>query len=288
LNVYYYHKKEEEMKKISIKILSELNKLKSIQKIRKIIQILRDPIDGCPWDLKQNYNTLAPYSIEEVYELVNAIESNNTLEIKNELGDLLLQIVMISQIASEKKHFDFDDVAEEISKKMIRRHPQIFDHSYDKDDLPHDSWERIKNTEKSHEINEKFHALDKIEANIPAILRAIKIQKKASSLNFDWDNNIQVMRKVDEELNELKEAINNNYKHNIEEELGDLLFSLIGLSRHLKLDPEQTLRKANNKFILRFNTMENILDEKNIKWHNLEKNELILLWNKAKNYIKRG
>ena len=288
MNVYYYHKKEEEMKKISIKILSELNKLKSIQKIRKIIQILRDPIDGCPWDLKQNYNTLAPYSIEEVYELVNAIESNNTLEIKNELGDLLLQIVMISQIASEKKHFDFDDVAEEISKKMIRRHPQIFDHSYDKDDLPHDSWERIKNTEKSHEINEKFHALDKIEANIPAILRSIKIQKKASSLNFDWDNNIQVMRKVDEELNELKEAINNNYKHNIEEELGDLLFSLIGLSRHLKLDPEQTLRKANNKFILRFNTMENILDEKNIKWHNLEKNELILLWNKAKNYIKRG
>ena len=288
MNVYYYHKKEEEMKKISIKILNELNKLKSIQKIRKIIQILRDPIDGCPWDLKQNYNTLAPYSIEEVYELVNAIESNNTLEIKNELGDLLLQIIMISQIASEKKHFDFDDVAEEISKKMIRRHPQIFDHSYDKDDLPHDSWERIKNTEKSHEINEKFHALDKIEANIPAILRAIKIQKKASSLNFDWDNNIQVMRKVDEELNELKEAINNNYKHNIEEELGDLLFSLIGLSRHLKLDPEQTLRKANNKFILRFNTMENILDEKNIKWHNLEKNELILLWNKAKNYIKRG
>jgi ATP diphosphatase len=256
--------------------------------MRKIIQILRDPIDGCPWDLKQNYNTLAPYSIEEVYELVNAIESNNTLEIKNELGDLLLQIIMISQIASEKKHFDFDDVAEEISKKMIRRHPQIFDHSYDKDDLPHDSWERIKNTEKSHEINEEFHALDKIEANIPAILRAIKIQKKASSLNFDWDNNIQVLRKVDEELNELKEAINNNFKDNIEEELGDLLFSLIGLSRHLELDPEQTLRKANNKFILRFNTMENILDEKNIKWHNLEKNELILLWNKAKNYIKRG
>ena len=276
------------MRKISIKILSELNKLKSIQKIRKIIQILRDPIDGCPWDLKQNYNTLAPYSIEEVYELVNAIESNNTLEIKNELGDLLLQIVMISQIASEKKHFNFDDVAEEISQKMIRRHPQIFDHSYHKDDLPHDSWERIKNTEKSHKINQEFHALDKIEVNIPAILRSIKIQKKASSLNFDWDNNIQVMRKVDEELNELKEAINNNYKYNIEEELGDLLFSLIGLSRHLELDPEQTLRKANNKFILRFNTMENILDEKNIKWHDLEKSELILLWNKAKNHIKRG
>ena len=276
------------MKKISIKILYELNKLKSIKKIRKIIQILRDPVDGCPWDLKQNYKTLAPYSIEEAYELVNAIERNNISEIKNELGDLLLQIVLLSQVASEKKHFDFDDVAEEISKKMIRRHPQIFDHSYDKDDLPHDSWERIKNTEKSEEKNKSVHALDKIEENIPAILRAIKIQKKASSLNFDWNNNTQVMNKVDEELNELKEAMKNSNKHDVEEELGDLFFSLIGLSRHLQLDPEQTIRKANDKFILRFNTMENILDEKNIKWHNLKINELILLWNNAKNIIKRG
>ena len=276
------------MKKISVKILDELNKLKSIKKIRKIIQILRDPVDGCPWDLKQNYKTLAPYSIEEAYELVNAIERNNISEIKNELGDLLLQIVLISQVASEKNHFDFDDVAEEISKKMIRRHPQIFDHSYDKDDLPHDSWERIKSTEKSEEKNKSIHALDNIEENIPAILRAIKIQKKASSLNFDWNNNTQVMNKVDEELNELKEAMNNSNKHDVEEELGDLFFSLIGLSRYLQLDPEQTIRKANDKFILRFNTMENILDEKNIKWHNLKKNELILLWNNAKNIIKRG
>ena len=276
------------MKKISVKILDELNQLKSIKKIRKIIQILRDPIDGCPWDLKQNYKTLAPYSIEEAYELVNAIEHNNISEIKNELGDLLLQIVLLSQVASEKNHFDFDDVAEEISKKMIRRHPQIFDHSYDKDDLPHDSWERIKSTEKSEEKNKSIHALDKIEENIPAILRAIKIQKKASSLNFDWNNNTQVMSKVDEELNELKEAMNNSNKHDVEEELGDLFFSLIGLSRYLQLDPEQTIRKANDKFILRFNTMENILDEKNIKWHNLKKNELILLWNNAKNIIKRG
>ena len=276
------------MKKISVKILDELNKLKSIKKIRKIIQILRDPVDGCPWDLKQNYKSLAPNSIEEAYELVNAIERNNISEIKNELGDLLLQIVLLSQVASEKKHFDFDDVAEEISKKMIRRHPQIFDHSYDKNDLPHDSWERIKSTEKSEEKNKSVHALDKIEENIPAILRAIKIQKKASSLNFDWNNNTQVMNKVDEELNELKEAMKNSNKHDVEEELGDLFFSLIGLSRHLELDPEQTIRKANDKFILRFNTMENILDEKNIKWHNLKINELILLWNNAKNIIKRG
>ena len=276
------------MKKISIKFLDELNKLKSIQKIRKIIQILRDPVDGCPWDLKQNYKTLAPYSIEEAYELVNAIENDNILEIKNELGDLLLQIILISQIASEKNHFNFDEVAEEISKKMIRRHPQIFDHNYDQDDLPHQSWERIKNTEKKYDENKKEYFLDNIEKNIPSILKSIKIQKKAASLNFDWDNNIQVMKKVDEELNELKEAIKHNQKQNIEEEFGDLFFSLISLSRHLKLDPEQTIRKANDKFILRFNTMENILDEKNLKWHNLKKCELVLLWDNAKDYIKRG
>ena len=276
------------MKKITNKFLDELNKLKSIKKIRKIIKILRDPIDGCPWDLKQNYKSLAPYSIEEAYELVNAIERDNILEIKNELGDLLLQIIMISQIASEKKHFDFDDVAEEISMKMIRRHPQIFDHSYKKNDLPHDSWERIKNKENSDILNKKTNTFDKIEVKIPSILRAIKIQKKASSLNFDWNNNIEVMKIVDEELNELKVAINNKQKLNIEEELGDLLFSLISLSRHLEIDPEQTIRKANDKFILRFNTMENILDESNIKWHNLNKSELKALWNKAKNHIKRG
>ena len=270
------------MKKISTVDLKELNNLVSIEKIRKVIEILRDPENGCPWDLKQNYQSLAPYSIEEAYELVDAIESNNIDNIRNELGDLLLQVVLISQIAADKNDFNLDDVANEISNKIIRRHPQIFDHDYTNNDLPNESWERIKNNEENINGIKSKHILDKIETNIPSTLRSIKIQKKAASLNFDWKNKTQVLSKVDEELSELKEAIQKNNKDNIEEELGDLFFTLLNLSRHLKLDPDQTIRKANNKFTLRFNTMENILDEMNIKWHNLKHSDLEKLWSKAK------
>jgi len=276
------------MKKISNEDLKNLQELPSINKIKKIIQILRDPIDGCPWDIKQNYKSLAPYSIEEAYELVNAIEKNDISEIKNELGDLLLQVTLISQIASENDDFTFDDVAEAISEKIIRRHPQIFDKDYNKDDLPHDSWERIKNLETLSKNVANGNVLDNIETNIPAMLKSIKIQKRASSLNFDWDNNNQVMKKVDEELNELKEALDKKDKGCIEDELGDLFFTLINLSRHLKLDPEQTLRKSNDKFISRFNALENILDEMNLKWHDLNKNEFKDLWEKAKIITKRS
>ena len=274
------------MKKISDKNHKKLNNLKSINKIRKIIQILRDPDDGCPWDLKQNFNSLAPYTIEEAYELVDAIEQNDIKSIKSELGDLLLQIILISQIASDNNYFNFDDVAEDISEKMIRRHPQIFDYNYNLNDFPQESWERIKNIEKSKKANKNNHLLDTIEKNIPAMLRSIKIQKKASSIKFDWKDLNDVINKVDEEMSELKEAINNNNKLHIEEELGDLLFTIVNLSRHLKLDPEQTLRKSNNKFISRFNIMENILDEKNIEWHDLKKSDLLTLWNKAKDQLK--
>lgn len=276
------------MKKISNKNNKELNNLKSINKIRKIIKILRDPDDGCPWDIKQNFNSLAPYTIEEAYELVDAIEQNDIKSIKSELGDLLLQIILISQIASDNNYFNFDDVAEDISEKMMRRHPQIFDYNYNLNDFPQESWERIKNIEKSKQANKNNHLLDTIEKNIPAMLRSIKIQKKASSMKFDWKDLNDVINKVDEELNELKEAIDNKNKLHIEEELGDLLFTIVNLSRHLKLDPEQTLRKSNNKFISRFNIMENILDEKKIEWHDLKKSDLLNLWNEAKDQLKRG
>ena len=274
------------MKKISKTDLKNLNELVSIEKIRKIIEILRDPDKGCPWDIKQDYQSLAPYSIEEAYELVNAIESNDINNIKSELGDLLLQVVLISQVAADKGDFNFDDVANEISKKIIRRHPQIFDHTYKINDLPNQSWERIKNTEKSYNKTKRKNILDTIETNIPSNIRSIKIQKKAASLNFDWDNETQVLTKIDEELQELKEAIMNNQKENIEEELGDLFFTILNLTRHLKLDPDQTIRKANNKFILRFNTMENILEQTNLKWHDLSKADFEKLWNKAKSILK--
>ncbi|MDC1296418.1 MazG family protein, partial [Pseudomonadota bacterium] len=162
------------MKKISDTDLNNLNELVSIEKIRKIIEILRDPDKGCPWDIKQDYQSLAPYSIEEAYELVNAIETNDINNIKSELGDLLLQVVLISQVAADKGDFNFDDVANEISKKIIRRHPQIFDYNYKINDLPNQSWERIKNAEKSDNKTNRKNILDTIETNIPSNIRSIK------------------------------------------------------------------------------------------------------------------
>lgn len=270
------------MKKLSDEKLKELNKLESISKIRKVIQILRDPIDGCPWDLKQDYNSLAPYSIEEAYELVDAIENNDIEEIKSELGDLLLQVILISQVANDKGDFNFDDVANEISKKIIRRHPQIFDKNYNENDLPHESWEKIKKLEKNKSTNTQ-NTLDQVEKNIPTLLRSLKIQKKAASLNFDWENETQVLNKIDEEIHELKDALKVNNKKMIEEELGDLFFTVINLSRRLNLDPEQTIRKANKKFITRFNEMENFIEDNKLKWHNLKKHDFKNLWNKIKN-----
>ena len=273
------------MKKLSDEKLKELNKLESISKIRKVIQILRDPIDGCPWDLKQDYNSLAPYSIEEAYELVDAIENNDIEEIKKELGDLLLQVILISQVADDKGDFDFDDVANEISKKIIRRHPQIFDKNYNENDLPHESWEKIKKLEKNKSTNTK-NTLDQVEKNIPTLLRSLKIQKKAASLNFDWENETQVLNKIDEEIHELKDALKVNNKKMIEEELGDLFFTIINLSRRLNLDPEQTIRKANKKFTTRFNEMENYIEDNKLKWHNLKKHDFKNLWNKVKNNLR--
>lgn len=273
------------MKKISKKKSDELNKLVSIDKIRRVIEILRDPDGGCPWDLKQDYSSIAPYSIEEAYELVNAIEKNDINEIKSELGDLLLQVVLISQIASDQGDFNFDDVADEISQKIIRRHPQIFDENYKINDLPQESWERIKNLEKKNKNNSNKSTLDQIENNMPTILKSLKIQKKAASLNFDWISKDQVLKKVDEELNELKDALKEKNNKNIEDELGDLFFTLISLSRHLNLDPDQTLKKANQKFIKRFNKMENIIEDKKLKWHNLKAVNFKNLWNNAKRLI---
>ena len=273
------------MKKISKKKSDELNKLVSIDKIRRVIEILRDPDGGCPWDLKQDYNSIAPYSIEEAYELVNAIEKNDINEIKSELGDLLLQVVLISQIASDQGDFNFDDVADEISQKIIRRHPQIFDKNYKINDLPQQSWEKIKNLEKKNKNNSNKSTLDQIENNMPTILKSLKIQKKAASLNFDWISKDQVLEKVDEELNELKDALKEKNNKNIEDELGDLFFTLISLSRHLNLDPDQTLKKANQKFIKRFNKMENIIEDKKLKWHNLKAVNFKNLWNNAKRLI---
>ena len=239
------------MKKLSTKEIKKLNELKSIDKLLKIIDILRNPLNGCPWDLKQDYMSLSDYPIEESYELQNAIENKDINNIKEELGDLLLQIVLLSQIGKENNDFEFNDVVENTIEKMIRRHPQIFDKNYKNKDLPQDTWEQIKLEEKKIKNNVFFNSvLNEIPKNFPPFLRSYKVQKKVSAkYNFDWDNHEKVLKKIDEELIELKLALKNLDKiDNIEEEIGDLIFTTINLIRHLKLNPDKVLRKSLKKF----------------------------------------
>ena len=271
------------MKKLTANQIKTLNKQKSITKLLYIIKILRDPINGCPWDIKQNYTSLSQYPIEEAYELQEAVEKNDIINIKEELGDLLLQVVLFSEIGSEKKHFNFDKVAEEISNKLIRRHPQIFDRNYKKNDTPKETWEKIKLEEKKNKKNSDFYSiLDDIPNNMPALIKSFKIQKKASLINFDWDDYKGVLKKLDEEMCELKLALkaHNNKKH-IEEELGDLMFTIVSLSRHLKLNPEKVLNNSIKKFKNRFLYVEKKIYDKKINVNN-NKNILNKYWKEAK------
>ena len=215
------------MNKLTSKEIKKLQELKSIDKLLKIIEVLRDPIKGCPWDLQQDYMSLRNYSIEEAYELQNAIEKRDIKNIKEELGDIILQIVLLSQIADEKNDFNFEDVASEVAAKMIRRHPQIFDENYKNLDHPQDTWEKIKLEEKISKTEKDFQSIfEDIPSNLPPLLRSYKIQKKVSTKYFfDWKNHKDVMKKIDEELDELKHALKNiNQIDNIEE--GNWRFNL--------------------------------------------------------------
>ena len=269
------------MKKLTIKEIKNIKNKKSIEKLLKIIKVLRHPEKGCPWDLKQNYLSLSQYPIEEAYELQNAVEKNDIENIKEELGDLLLQVVLYSQVGNENKDFNFDVISNLLSEKLMKRHPQIFDIDYEHNDTPEETWEKIKIEEKNNKNSKNFKSiLSDIPKNLPPIIRSLKIQKKASSFNFDWDNSIDVLNKIDEELNELKTVINAlDDELKIEDELGDLLFTIINLSRHLKLDPNIAFNKTIKKFENRFSYLEKQVYDKK-----LEKNKVILekLWNEAK------
>ena len=267
------------MKKLTSKEIDQLNHLNPLKKLLKIIKILRDPNKGCPWDLEQTFDSLSNYPIEEAYELQNAIQNKDLTNIKEELGDLLLQIVLFSQIGEDQKEFCFNDVCSLVSEKLIRRHPQIFDLHYKFNDTPKDTWDKIK--EKENNNSNLKSVFDGIPKNLPPLLKSYKIQKKVSLLNFDWKDHIGVLKKIEEELNELKLALKNfdNINH-IEEEIGDLLFSIVNLIRHLKLNPDKVMEKSINKFIKRFSIIEKILYEDNI---NINSKNINNLWKKAKN-----
>lgn len=217
-----------------------------IDPLLEIMRRLRDPKTGCEWDTVQTFETIAPYTIEEAYEVADAIQRNDMEALKDELGDLLLQVVFQSQIATDEGHFSFDDVVGAVCEKMIRRHPHIFSEAKD---TP--GWEQIKAEERAETGNSS--ALDGVALALPALLRAQKIQKRAARVGFDWPDKAPVKAKLLEELDEVEQAEDQDHIH---EEIGDLLFSAVNLARHYGVDAEQALSDATRKFSLRFNKIE--------------------------------
>ena len=242
---------------------------------------LRDKDDGCEWDKEQTFKSIAPFTIEEAYEVADAIERENATDLKEELGDLLLQVVFLSQIAKEEELFSFDDVAKTISEKLIRRHPFVFsdkkNHSLDEQV---NQWEEIKKKERSKKNQEGI--LEGIAKNLPSLQRSQKIQKRVSSVGFDWPDTKGVFEKIKEELRELEEAVESNNKESIQEEIGDLYMILTNLSEKLGVDSEEALRKSNVKFEKRFNYIEKELGKEDIKVSEMDLDELNTLWDDSK------
>ena len=256
-----------------------VKKKNKIDDLINVVKRLRNPKNGCPWDIQQTSKSLAKYTLEEAYEVIEAIESNNNKELEGELGDLLLQVIYHSVIAAEKKKFSIDDVIDTSVKKMKSRHPHIFmrDESIKTVQDVNDFWETQKKFERKKKGAKSV--LDGVSVNLPAVTRSLKLQKRAAKEGFDWKNSNGTLKKVKEELNELSNEIKINNKRKIKEELGDLLFSCINLSRKLGLDTETVIRDSNRKFEKRFKKMEKTMNKKKLKWNlnNLEKE-----WQKSK------
>jgi len=235
------------------------NALPDISTLLDIMRRLRDPQSGCPWDIEQSFATIAPYTIEEAYEVAGAIEDADWPGLKDELGDLLLQVVFHARMAEEQELFAFGDVVAAIVDKMTRRHPHVFGDAADIDsaDAQTIAWEEHKKRERAERAG---GLLDDGPRALPALLRAVKLQKRASTVGFDWDSAPKVVEKIAEEAHEIVEAQTaGGSAEKLEEEVGDLLFAVANLARHLKVDPESALRAANAKFIRRFKIIEETL-----------------------------
>jgi len=248
-----------------------------------IMRQLRDPQDGCPWDLKQTHASISPYTIEEAYEVAEAIKNNDDTALCDELGDLLLQIVFQAQIASEAKTFGLADIANAINRKMIHRHPHIFDKENLKDaDGVRTQWEDIK--EREREAKGETRLLDGIATTLPAILRALKLQNRAARVGFDWPSPNLVIDKIREETAELEEEVNkaNPDRKAISDELGDMFFVLVNLARKLDIDPEEALAGTNRKFIQRFEHIENMAKAQNQSLKDIALEQMEKWWQDAK------
>ena len=253
--------------------------------LRKIMQRLRAPEGGCPWDVAQNFASVAPYTIEEAYEVADAIARENPQDLQEELGDLLLQVIFHAQMAAERGWFDFNDVVRGINAKMIRRHPHVFAGAGVADAAEQTKrWEALKKAEKQVHASgaTKPSALDDIARGLPEWQRAIKLQKRAAELGFDWPSIDFVLTKLKEEVAELEDASRHNDTAHQAEELGDVLFVSANIARHLKLDPGAALRGGNLKFETRFRQMEQLAAEQNLDFASLSLEQQDALWDQAK------
>ncbi len=252
---------------------------KNLKILIDIVTKLRDPDEGCPWDKKQTLTSIAPHTIEEAYELAEALQDNNIENIIDELGDLLFHILFYCHIGKENNNFDLEAIAKNASQKMISRHPHVFNNKkYHKTSFEK-NWE--KNKILSNKINYNS-ILDGIAKNLPPIKKSLKLQKRASVFGFDWKDVELIFNKLDEEINELNIEIKNKNKKNIEEEIGDILFTVINLARKLEVDPEIAIINCNKKFIKRFNYIEKKFNEKNISLSNEKLKLMEKLWEDSK------
>ena len=248
------------------------------QRLLNIMARLRDPDGGCPWDLEQNFATIVPYTIEEAYEVADAIAKGDMKSLREELGDLLLQVVFHAQMADEDDLFDFEEIAQSIADKMVARHPHVFgDAAIDSAQDQTENWEKLKEHERKNK--QKTGLLADVPLALPALMRAEKLQKRAARVGFDWPDVSFVYDKIKEELDEVKEATSPEH---VREEIGDVLFVMANLARHHKVDPEDALRAANSKFERRFAYIEAQLAAKGKRCEDSTLEEMDALWNEAK------
>lgn len=257
---------------------------RDIERLLQILTALRDPETGCPWDLSQNFLSIAPYTIEEAYEVADAIERSDLSDLKEELGDLLLQVVFHSEIARGENKFTFGDVVESITAKMIRRHPHVFGDArgLSSDEIK-SQWAKIKAQEKAAKNKpENKSFLAGVPISLPGLSRAVKLQAKASEVGFDWHDPNLVLAKIREETDEVEAALASQDQAAISEEIGDLLFTVANLARHLQIDPEAAIRRCNAKFERRFGHIETVLETQSKSLEEATLNEMDTLWNEAK------
>lgn len=256
----------------------------TIEKLLEIMVQLRDPNGGCPWDVQQSFASIAPYTVEEAYEVADAIARDDRDELRHELGDLLFQVVFHARMAEEAGDFDFSGVVDAICDKMLRRHPHVFGTKAERErGAEAGSWERIKAQERAARTDKvAASTLDGIALSLPALKRAEKLGKRASSVGFDWPNTTGVRQKIEEEFRELDEACQKEQPEAIAEEFGDLLFAVVNLARHLQVDPEQALSSANRKFEARFRGIETAAEKQQTPLKTLDLKALEALWQAQK------